>query len=406
MTEIEVRLRSELKALAEQVEPESIRSLHDPVHRRRFPAVRWLAPAMAMVAVLAVVAGVSLARHDVRQRPAPPGASGTMPAYYATLSERLNGAKLKRVALTIRSSATGHVLASTWLPPAPQGPLWISGAADDRTFVLSEGIGSYLLLKLSPDGRIARLSRLPARFFAYHSHPDIYALAGALSPDGREVAFLMNSCLLGSGGPSICRVGIRVVSLATGASKTWTESVNPEKQTVLFSLEPSWGDSGREMSFEQVVTPSATPVVYRLLNAAGPGGSLLADSRLIFSFPVVADPEAEALLTPDGRALVLQNFANAKPPGKGGRGDAEIRVVERSVLTGRLLGVLHVLKVPQQDFWNYTYCDILSMGPTGVHVLMQCNDFGRLDGSHFTPLPGVPSAQANSKYGSGGTAAW
>jgi hypothetical protein len=41
--------------------------------------------------------------------------------------------------------------------------------------------------------------------------------------------------------------------------------------------------------------------------------------------------------------------------------------------------------------------------PTGVHVLMQCNNFGRLDGNHFTPLPGLPPSSADN-YSA--TAAW
>jgi hypothetical protein len=35
-------------------------------------------------------------------------------------------------------------------------------------------------------------------------------------------------------------------------------------------------------------------------------------------------------------------------------------------------------------------CLPLSFGPSGVHVLMVCNNaFGRLDGTRFTPLPGL-----------------
>jgi hypothetical protein len=34
-------------------------------------------------------------------------------------------------------------------------------------------------------------------------------------------------------------------------------------------------------------------------------------------------------------------------------------------------------------------CIPVSLGPSGVQALMWCNnDFGRLDGTHFTPLPG------------------
>jgi hypothetical protein len=392
MTDIETRLRSELKTLSEQVQPDSLRPLRVPVRRRPAPSVRWLAPVTAVIAVLGIVAGLSLVGRDVRQRRAPAGSA--MPPYYVTLND---GAS--RLVLTVRSSATGQVLASTSLPRSPEGTQWISGAADDRTFVLSDGIQSYLLLKLSADGRIARLSRLPARYFAFQSATGGYQGAGALSPDGRDLAFLTNNCLTRDA--STCQVGIRVVSLANGASKAWTESLTPLEDS-FYSLEPSWVDNGREIAFGRVGVSS--PFRYWLLNAAGPGGSLFADSRLIFSGPwLLAISNGEALLTPDAGAFVLQSYTWPKPAKNGGHGDAYIRIVERSVSTGRVLRVLYVLTVPEQGIQGYTYCHLLSMSPTGVHVLMQCNDFGRLDGSHFTPLPGLPPSSADN-YSA--TAAW
>jgi hypothetical protein len=395
MTEIETRLRSELKTLAEQVRPESIRPLREPVSRRKSLSLRWLAPVTAVLAVLAIITGVSLVGHTVKQRPTPPATA--MPPYYVTLND---GAS--RLVLTVRSSATGQVLASTSLPRSPEGTQWISGAADDRTFVLSDGIGRYLLLKLSADGGIARLSRLPARYFAFQSEKGTYAGAGALSPDGRDLAFLTNNCFTPrTSVGSTCQVGIRVVSLANGASKAWTQSLAPLMDS-FYSLQPSWVDNGREIAFGRVAVSSRTPLHYWLLNVAGPGGSLLADSRLIFSASwALAISNGEALLTPDGRAVVMQSYEYLKPTAKGAY--AYIRIVERPVSTGRVLRVLHVLKVPDQGVQGYTYCHLLSMGPTGVHVLMQCNDFGRLDGSHFTPLPGLPPSSADNL---GVTSAW
>jgi len=53
-------------------------------------------------------------------------------------------------------------------------------------------------------------------------------------------------------------------------------------------------------------------------------------------------------------------------------------------------------------------CKVLSLGPTGVHALVQCFGLGRVDGTRFTPLPGVPNPNATTVSGSGylGTAAW
>jgi hypothetical protein len=53
-------------------------------------------------------------------------------------------------------------------------------------------------------------------------------------------------------------------------------------------------------------------------------------------------------------------------------------------------------------------CRILALGPTGVHALVECFGFGRLDGTRFTPLPGVPDPRATTVSGSdfSGTGAW
>jgi hypothetical protein len=424
MTELEDRLRRDLSMLAARATLDSIRPLEVPVRTRRSLAVRWLAPATAAVAVLAVITCVSLAGRDAGQRLPPRAVAAGMPPYYVTVNDKPDGTKTSRAALSVRSSATGGVRASLLLPRPQQGQLWISGAADDRTFVLSEGYRTYLLLQLSADGRIARLSHLPTRFFAFQSQPGmiLYSLAGALSPDGRDIAFATNSCPRpGKGAPLTCQFGIRVVSLATGASKTWTDSWGPKKQLGLpFILQPSWGDNGREIAFGQLVPSSPGLADYRLLNVAGTSGSLLADSRPILSAPVAA-PDQAAQLTPDGRALILPDYTNANAPGQDGRGVAYLGVVERSVPTGRVLRILHVAKSfydnnslrSQLADWADADCDVLSLGPTGLHALVQCNGFGRLDGSHFTPLPGVPSAEANydssfnvDGIGSGGTAAW
>jgi len=41
----------------------------------------------------------------------------------------------------------------------------------------------------------------------------------------------------------------------------------------------------------------------------------------------------------------------------------------------------------------------LSLAPAGVHVLVDCFGFGRVDGSRFTPLPGFPSPSSRGIAG-------
>jgi hypothetical protein len=40
-------------------------------------------------------------------------------------------------------------------------------------------------------------------------------------------------------------------------------------------------------------------------------------------------------------------------------------------------------------------CNVLSLAPSGVHLLVACYAFGRLDGNVFTPLPGFPSPSSS-----------
>lgn len=147
-------------------------------------------------------------------------------------------------------------------------------------------------------------------------------------------------------------------------------------------------------------------VGYRLLEVTGYGGSLLHDSTALPSASATGGttvPYADALLTPDGRGLVTTDFRNFAS--KKGGGVARLRVVELSATTGRLLRVLHVAyqryaKGPphsqRQPLAADLACDVLSLGPSGLHALVQCAGFGRLDGNQFIPLPGVPVALASS----------
>ena len=50
-------------------------------------------------------------------------------------------------------------------------------------------------------------------------------------------------------------------------------------------------------------------------------------------------------------------------------------------------------------------CGVLSLMPTGTHVLVACFGFGRVDGDRFTALPGFPSPSSSGITGQT-AAAW
>jgi hypothetical protein len=415
VTDLEDRLRRELLHIAERIDPGSVRPIRAPLRKKVPGMVRWLAPVTAMVAVIGVIVGVTV--FVGRQAGQAPGA-GTLgtPPYYVTLT----GAGVQQpMALTaaVRDSATGAVLTTVDVPllgsrGLPQGrpspgqfssvpsssvvpslgngapmPSGISAAADGRTFAITDDLG-FFLLKVAVGGRSAQLTRLPIHV------PYILSDTAALSPDGSQLAIDAELC---PGGP--CKTGLDVVSLATGAIRTW---LAPSMGGPLI---PSWTGAAEIMFLWPV--PHSTQSGYRLLNVAGPGGSLLGSSR-----PMVSPPGEDgwafpgALLTPDGSALITITYQNV--PGPHG-GSAIVKVVELSARTGQLLGVLHEVTVPRtldSIFAAESYCSVDALAPAGLSALVQCPGLGRLTGDgQFTPLPGI-QAPMNPMTGIGGTAGW
>ena len=60
MTDIENRLRDELRAEAQRAQPYMLRELRLPPRRRMALARPWLAPLAAVIAVITVITGVRL----------------------------------------------------------------------------------------------------------------------------------------------------------------------------------------------------------------------------------------------------------------------------------------------------------------------------------------------------------
>jgi hypothetical protein len=407
---LEDRVRAAFRADAETVRPETIPGVPKPGLRRglriprarlvgtRSKTVRWLAPVAAVIAVIGVIAGVSLVA-----RPEGHSSSGTptgMPPYYVTLTGAMVS---QRAVLTaaVRNSATGALLTTVNVPvgqnasklgSTPPMPSGITASANGRTFAITDDLG-FFLLRVAPGGRSARLSRLPIHV------PFILSDTAALSPDGSQLAIDVEPCA-----NNFCRDALDVVSLATGASKIWNgPSVSGSP------LSPAWVGGGTEIMFLWQVGNSSTPQGYRLLNVSGPSGGLLSSSRALVSPPVQNGWEFPgAILTPDGRGLVTTDYRNV--PGQDGGGTVILRVVELSARTGRLLRVLHTAT----EHYGAGFlarstadagCQVLSLGATGLHALVKCPGLGRLDDDRFTALPGVPVSM-NGGTGIGGTAAW
>lgn len=382
MASLEDRLRNELRQIGADLDQWSIRPLRPPAPRRAPGLTRWLAPVAAMVAVVGVITGVSLARSPAPRHPV--AAITGMPPYYVTVDDvtvhQGAGGKAQEAMATVHAAATGRTLSSVRLPAArniPTGQLFfwgISAAADDQTFLIQQA-RQLLVLRVSPDGRSARLSQLRV------SLPPTASVA--LSPDGSTAAIeSMSACGTTTFGANYTALGcrnteIQLISLDSGATtRTWsTEALTAQSTWV------SW-TRGSQILFLWPGTGAASGPDHalRLLDIRGPGSNLLHAQVL----PVQADYQPSssvpyAFMTPDGSAVIFS-------PGLSDGSASTIEAV--SARTGKLLSVLG-----QHTEAAAPGCNVLSLAPGGQHALIRCSyppvALGRLDNGRFTRLTGI-----------------
>ena len=407
----EERLRAATRAAADTVAPGSappLRLPEDPAagmlrgaapNRRRW--LRALTPLAAAVAVAAVViASLLLTSHT------PPGgsagpASGTsalrsVPPYYVALAGQPDTPQHA----VIRASATGAVVA-TVQPPRPYGSFtFVSGAADDRTFVLAAQ--RWWKVTSGTPGEVAqqRDNTAPVVFFRLRFDPRTHTaqltrlshvtrsaarLAGiGLSPDGTRLAL------------DLQQAEIEVVSLATGSSQrwvwpgtarfpgTWVGNSKPGGQPL------SWAADGRILAF-QFWTQSGGITQVRLLDTTAPGSSLRA-ARPAVSFvghgQVKTGPFGNSIITPDGTKIVTVASRT-----RGGRPE----VMEFSVRTGR-----PVIPPPTGNTTSLGPWNVLWASSSGRTVIVAAQSgpsgaarTGVLRGGRFTPLPRAPAETTN-----------
>jgi hypothetical protein len=402
MTGLEDRLRDELSQLAALAQPETIHPLRDPPPRRRAAAARFLAPVAAMAAVAAIaIAGALIASGLPHRGSAPvPAApelvrSDTVPRYYVLAYQSyVDGGRKFVTYAVVHSSATGATLARVTLPGLSyQGGYFspsITGAADDRTFVVMETNGTsagsivwLFRLQVSASGRSIRVTRLPVHV------PSTVAINGvALSPDGTRLAMTAQwDC-----GQYRCQyTGIRMANLATGAVTTWSTHTNGAPFNV------SWtGDNA--VAFEWQPGTKGEAAGYRVLALSSTPGDLLTASQPI------ASPRAEstgylpdALVTPDGKTVITSEvvpFTHLFVHG------AVARIVELNAHTGHLERTLYTASADGQADDLVQSCNVLSLGPGGQHPLVNCfSKLGALVDGQIVSLPGFPSPSSSGISG-------
>jgi hypothetical protein len=263
-------------------------------HRRR----PWIVLVTAAAAVIAIAVALVIALTSQ-----PPAASPGIPAYYVALNDALSQRSPDQV--VVGSTFTGARLA-TVSPPAHGTFVGMTGAADDRTFVLGaqpfpfspswwgEEPRTWYLLRIAPGtDDPARLARLPIP-----ATPFGLEVAGmALSPDGSEFAVALEPNTTMTSGPEL----LRIYSVATGAllrtwtgppsNVTWDGYLGRDNNTTL-----SWLADGHTLVFDYGAGG-------RMLDTSRPGHDLIAGSRPT-AWSISVNACSRPVVTSDGKTVV------------------------------------------------------------------------------------------------------
>jgi Sigma-70 region 2 len=309
------------------------------------------------------------------------------------------------------ATATGTALA-TVSPPRPYRTFsWVSGAADDRTFVLASQ-------PWVPGASPTRNSNEPTKFFLLHFDPatgaapltalpiterEGYRVIGlALSPDGSKLAVLLAT----PHDPQQSRK-IQIFTLATGSQHDWTWAGQGWVGTQDSLGQPlSWAADGRTLAFQQW---TGEHLDVRLLDTAAAGSSLRS-ARPAVAVLSSNNDDSNSLLTPDGRTVIYAPAQGTQENTLHPRFRERLNFAEFSASTGKLVRTLDPWwfslgsgQLPyQQVLWtNSSGGTLIVISPPGAspaghwvrHSIQPV--LGVLTGNHFTPIPGSPTASQN-----------
>jgi hypothetical protein len=409
--QLEDRLRAAFLEKAAHIPPTAPQlGLAARPRRARRPAVtggpgRWLKPGQrklaAGLAAAAAVTAVAVGTVVASSPPAPPappptaGPAANPPPYYVATANAAN-----HVVAVVRATRTGAVIATVPVPHPYTAFGGVTGAADDRTFVLMAVSYAgpalqekFYLLRIDPGARLpadrTRLTPLSLRL-----PPAVGVIGMALSPDGGSLA-------VAGGAETNARPGNRIIvyNLSTGASHSWADQGCRDHCTIADNLGASfetnmisWTADGRQLGF---VADSGAPLPrsqFRLLNVGAAGDNVLTDSQPV---PLRAASGALqgvnprdaawgiALITPDGGSVILDS-ANIL---RSGQPVPPQNLLRYSARTGGLQTVLGVRPNRPQAYAE----QVLWTSPDGSTVLVTGfrgqHSAGLLHDGRYTPIP-------------------
>jgi hypothetical protein len=419
MTQLEDRLRDAFQEKAARIpaqppqlrlEPARLSGTHSAARGLRGapkPGTRRWAAAAAAIGAIALVAAATAVVAGVFRQPEPRSAADGVPRYYVALA--YGSQHSQNLTAVVRATRTGAVIADIAVPRPYMTFANVSGAADDRTFVLeAEGKPRTYMDRVGKDD--FRLDYVPERFYLLRLDPaakqsgqraKLTALARSippaltitdaisLSPDGTQLA-VVTSAYVGLAN------ALTVYSLAAGTSRTWTDGVCgllatcPGIGTGLaspYSGTISWLRGGRSLAVLAGVPDIGFE--FRLLNVAARGRNLLADSSGV---RLSGAPDARpgqsvlgagsqwrtAFVTPDGNsAFVGAQFDTYR--------EAMLRFSAR---TGKLTAIVNELSTgPRRDWEQVLWTSNSGNTQVVTGVALGYNDAGVLHGKNYTPIP-------------------
>lgn len=272
------------------------------------------------------------------------------------------------LAVSVINGFTGQAEAAIAAPKDAGSFPWMGGnrtwypcgaAPDDRTFLLCD-TDQYYELRLGDDGKPQSMTApadipVAARNTGSNGDPEF-----AISPDRRLAAV------------ATATRGIMVLSLVTGATRSWTIPSADGYATGL-----SWAGV-RYLAFQFWPHPRDNDAGgVRVLDTQSAATAALAASRLIISnerklaggISGVFNP----VITPDGSKVVAAAWT----------GFMVAELTEFSARTGRLIAVLMpAARMPGHG----SPCQVLWTDPSGAHLIAYCGTPGVINGTRFTPV--------------------
>ena len=181
---------------------------------------------------------------------------------------------------------------------------------------------------------------------------------------------------------------IEVITLADGAVRKWTTARSGIPEDL------SWDAAGRRLAYFWTGAGASADGLW-LLDTRAASTGLLSGQRLL---PQTVGPDEvqDALITPNARTIIAS--VTYTGTARVSQGTVVGGIVEVSAQTGRPVQTLLAERAAHSSDagWYVTSCLLPSIDGTGHHLLVSCDQFGRLDRGRFTAVTGAPPQTAVS----------